>query len=117
VASTSSATESIVSGVELGGLSTTGQPTASAGEAERKVERADRGDSADRKTPDDRDAAARGRVQVERNDLAVLALGLFGGEAEGERAALDLDGGVLDRLPCLGGELARELVAPLEQPS
>jgi hypothetical protein len=78
------------------------------GEAERKVERADRGDCADRDAPDDANAATGGRIDVEREQLAIQAFGLFRRSSEDERAAVDLDLGVADRLARLGGKLLGE---------
>ena len=80
-------------------------------EVQRKVEGANPKDRSDRKTSRDAEAAATRRHQVERNRLADHSLRLFGGEAEGECAAINLGERVADRLPRLGGEQRSKFIA------
>ena len=79
-------------------------------EVEREVERRDAGDRPERHAAHVRDAALGAGQPVERHDLAVDALRLLGGDAEGERGAIDLEPRGLDRLARLERDRAREVL-------
>src|SRR3989442_787501 len=67
--------------------------------------------SAERKAARQAPAPGRGGAQIERDDLAVDALGLGGGDLEAVLGAVDLGEGVADRFAALVAHAQRQLLA------
>ena len=83
------------------------------GKIQRKVERADAEDWTNWEALRDAEAALARRCEVKWNRLADHSLCLFGGKPEGQRTSIDLCACIADRLPRLGGEEHRQLLAAL----
>ena len=81
------------------------------GEVQWEVERANAEDWANWESLRDAEATLARRCQVKRNCFADHSLRLFGGEPEGQRAAINFGACIADRLPRFGGEEPRQLVA------
>ena len=81
------------------------------GEVQWEVEWTDSKHWANWESLRDAEATLARRCQVKRNCFADHSLRLFGGEPEGQRAAIDLCACIADRLPRFGGEECRQLVA------
>src|SRR5206468_2215881 len=81
-------------------------------EVQRKVERRDRGDGADREAPDRAEGAFAPRLDVHGDDLAREARRLFGCQPNGREPALDFGGRVPDGLPRLADDGRDEPSSP-----
>src|SRR6185437_11270230 len=106
-----------------GGLKTIVLPVAMAGgdlvrdQVERKVERRNRGDWADRETLDDSDRALVCGLKVDRFGALPEAFDLLGGEREDADGAADLGASVIDRLAGAERDRAFEVAAPFGHPA
>jgi hypothetical protein len=92
-------------------------------EIQRKIERGDARNRANRKPPYNSEPTFRGRHPVKRNDFAVDSFCFLGGGAEGQDRTLDFESSGFDRFPGLArdqlrqfGETTRDTVGqPMEE--